>query len=124
MGFLVATGTVKCLSVTEYTPTARFSERNVFDPMSGRLLGPYNDLHKFFGTSKSNPKRKGKTEAGVIADSTISGGRTASRIEAYRIIGNPDVIDPVTGGQSMRISFGNQNAKISSPHIIDGLPLT
>jgi hypothetical protein len=124
MGSLIATGTGKRLSVTEYDPNARLSERNTFDPFSGRLLDPYNDLHKFFGTSKSNPKKKGKTEAGVIADTTVIGGRTIDRVDAYRIIGGPDVIDTVTGDPAMRIAFGNQIGKITVRNVVDGLQVT
>lgn len=124
MGHLVATGTGKRLSVTEYDPLARQSERNVFDAFSGRLLDPYNDLHKFFGTSKSNPKRKGKTEAGVIADSTIIGGRSIDLVDAYRILGSPDVVDTITGQMAMRIAFGNQIGKINVRDVVDGLSVT
>jgi len=124
MGFLTATGTGKRLSVTEYTPTARLSERNVFDPFSGRLLDPYNDLHKFFGTSKSNPKKKGKTEAGVLADTTVTGGRTIDRVDAYRIVGSPDVIATLPGDLAMRITYGNQIGKIIVHDVVDGLQVT
>ncbi|MBC8109336.1 MAG: hypothetical protein H7Z14_22320 [Anaerolineae bacterium] len=121
---LVARGTGKIIDTRSYSITVRQSESLTFDPFSGRQLARYNDLHKFLGTTGTNPKNKDTSTAGTIEDSTITGSRDLNTLSAYRIFGRPGVLDPLTDRPAMRISFAENIGKMITSENIDGLDLT
>jgi hypothetical protein len=105
-----------------------------FDPFTGHLLDGSNDLHKFLGTTRSQPKRKGLSDAGVIEDTTVTGQRTLGLVEANRIIGRNVFTTGANGRRQripfgsvaypMRISFGEGVRELRVRDVMDGLALT
>ena len=132
---LIARGTGKRLDTRSYTSSVRNSERGSFDPFTGNSLDGSNDLHKYLGTTRSAPKRKGLSDSGVIEDTLANGQRTLGQVDAHRIIArNVIVISPTTGRKTripfgavsypMRFSFGQGVQSIRVRDIVDGLALT
>ena len=132
---LIARGTGKRLDTRSYTSSVRNSERGSFDPFTGNALDGSNDLHKYLGTTRSAPKRKGLSDSGVIEDTTVTGQRSLGQVDAHRIIArNVIVISPTTGRKTripfgavsypMRFSFGQGVQSIRVRDIVDGLALT
>ena len=132
---LIARGTGKRLDTRTFTSSVRNSERGSFDPFTGNSLDGANDLHKYLGTTRSAPKRKGLSDSGSIEDTTATGQRTLGQVDANRIIGrNVIVIDPNTGRKRripfgavnypMRFSFGQGAQNIRVRDMVDGLALT
>jgi hypothetical protein len=92
---IAAVGSGHELSVTHYSTSVRQSESGATaDAYSGDPLDVYDDLDKVLGVSLKQTTRKGSTEAGVIADTTITGTFGLGSVTAWRIVGN--VLPPTT----------------------------
>ena len=87
---IVATGNGKELPITDFSLAVRQSESGaVTDAYSGLPLDIFDDLDEFLGTGGKRITRKGSTEAGVIADTEITGTYALGSITAWRMVGHP-----------------------------------
>jgi hypothetical protein len=87
---IAAVGSGKELKVTSFSTAVRQSESGAtVDVYSGQPLDVYNDLDLFLGVNAKSPTRKGSTEAGVIADTYLTGEGGLGSITAWRIVGHP-----------------------------------
>jgi hypothetical protein len=106
-----ATAKGKNLSVLNYTPSVRLSERTSIDPYFGAEPNPETDLHKFFGTSFKTPQIRGVTEPGMIGDSAIQMNNDVNSIFANTIVNS-------------RFNVGNNIGTIQTRGNINALTLT
>jgi len=100
------------------------SERRRFDANTGRLLNATYDLHRYLGTSRSNSKISGITNAGLIEDSIIQGSADLGSVNAYMIRARSPDVAPSSGSFPMRITFANSTNKITATSAISGLGLS
>jgi hypothetical protein len=82
---VVATGTGKLRSVSEFSNSARVSEFAYFDAMSGTEPNAATDLNLYLGTTKRKSKITGTTEDGVIQDSIVQSSRDIDNVKAFEI---------------------------------------
>ena len=93
---LSARGDGNLLNVNAYAPSARQSglvradptTGNAFDPVTGKLLNEINDLYLYTDTTRRRPRQSGKTNAGIIENTTVSASRTLNKVDAYQIQDN------------------------------------
>lgn len=109
---ITANGLGKRLDTTSYTSSVRRSASESFDAFFGNAPSVFTDLHAFLGTTESAPKRKGVSNAGVIADCLIVASRNLNTMKAWQIQAR-DPFDalgapiPFNSNQfPMRVSFG------------------
>jgi hypothetical protein len=134
INFVHARGNGKRLDTRSYTGSVRNSERMSFDPHTGHLLDGSNDLHKYLGTTRAQPKRKGLSDSGSIEDSHIIAQRTLGDVQANRIIGRNVFFTDASGRRRripfgavaypMRISFGESVQSIRVRDFTDGPAIT
>ena len=121
VGSIKVIGTGKEIPVTAFSPSVRQSELgDIMNSSTGQPLDTSTDLDLFLAVSKTAPKRKGSTEGGVIADTTITGTGSLGSITAFRMIGHVAastttaqvLASEIAATPPMTISFANQVGKI------------
>lgn len=115
------------LSTNAYTSSVRLSTNNGFDPYFLREPNGQTDLHVFLGTTQADPRRKGVSNSGVIADSEFIASRDLGTMSAWQIQArNPF---DFAGNQipfnsalfPMRLSFGNKIGTLTTNSDIVGV---
>jgi hypothetical protein len=106
-----ATAKPRNVSVLEYSPSVRLSERYAIDPYFDQAPSRETDLHIYLGTSARRPRVKRVTDTGVIADTIATGNRNAGTIFASQI-------------RASQFNIANQIAKIQTRGVVDAMELT
>ena len=124
---VTAAGNGRVLSTASYNQRVNQSggpRRLRYDPYSGRLLGGTNDLNRFFGTTRTSPRLSGATNAGVIADTRMTGSGTLGTLNAYAI-STADLDTPIGSALLFpnRIAFSSNIGNVNVTHTISGLQL-
>jgi hypothetical protein len=115
---LSATAKPKNVSVLNYTPSVRQSERHAIDPFFQQAPSIETDLHVYLGTSARKPRIKSITDTGVIEDTTVVGSRDLGSVFASQIRQSP------TGFVAMRFNLANSIGSIKTRGEINGLGIT
>jgi hypothetical protein len=113
---LTANAKNRNVSVLNYTPSVRFSERYAFDPFFNTPPNIETDLHAYLGTSARKPRLKRITDMGVIEDVSATGSRDLGSVRANQIRGS-------TATSFTQLNFANSIGTIRVG-TVDGLSLT
>jgi hypothetical protein len=95
--------------------------RQRFDPSTGRLLISTNDLHRFFGTSRTRSSIDGRTDSGIFADSEILGSGDLGTVQAYAIRATNTNTPPASPVFPTRIAFASSTNRIRVTGSVSGL---
>ena len=136
-GSVVARGDGASVSVLNYTPSVRFSERTVNEPA---FLDPFfviaptslTDLYLALGLAPGQPEATGITDTGVIEDVEILGNGDLGNVSAYTIRGRDfdefvfDEDDELARRESapMQINVSNSLGNLTTRGPINGMVLT
>jgi hypothetical protein len=86
VGSIVAVGNGRTIPVTNYPADVRQSEGGgMFDPNTGLIFSPINDIDTALGASVATPAIVGVTDSGIIEDLTVTVDRNVGTISAYAI---------------------------------------
>ena len=133
---LTANGDGNLLNTNAYAPSARqtglvradATTGNAFDPVTGQLLTAANDIQVYTGVTRRRPRQSGKTNAGVIENTTVTASRDLNEVSAYQIQDNQDApfFGPTgrTGAITTRFTLGNSVKKVIVRGAIVGLEVT
>ena len=133
---LSARGDGNLLNVNAYAPSARQSglvrsdatTGNSFDPITGKLLTASNDIYTYTDTTRRKPRQSGKTNAGIIENSTVSASRTLNKVSAYQIQDNMNGPNANATGRNgvnfTRFTVGNNIDNVNVRGAVVGLEVT
>jgi len=122
LNFVDVQGDGKTLDIRTWGRSLLQSERrNRYDAFNGRSLGASNDLHRVFGTSRTNSKIKGVTDSGILEDSTILGSKDLGTVQAYAIRSTDQETSTQSASFPMRIAFASSTGRIKTTASVDGL---
>ncbi len=112
-GRLIANGDGSQIGTNAFEASVRQSEVGMtFDPQSGLLIGPMNDINAFLGTSAATPIIPGITDTGVIENVTALGSREFAGSRSWQIRGNTTY------------NFANSIGSIVTTSTVTGLNVT
>lgn len=113
LNLMEARGKGNRLSTLGFSPTVRHSEKRDFDPYNGRALTEMNDLHKYLGTTATEPVRlKGSRSISGLLDGVVAtGGSSAGVIRGQRIYNSV-------------FSYANRISQLVSRESIDTVEVT
>jgi len=96
VGSITAVGNGRTIPVTNYPADVRQSEGGgMFDPNTGLIFSPINDIDTAFGASAATPAIVGVTDSGIIEDLNIALDRGVGSISAYAIRERSITVDGV-----------------------------
>jgi hypothetical protein len=123
IGDIIATGTGKLRSTSEFSRSVRGSETSAFDVSTGNSLSAANDLHRFLGTTKGKPAVANVTNDGMIEDSLIEANRNIRLVKGFaiRVVRNPLEARPRDETYPMQINTGGELKQVSTARNIEGL---
>jgi hypothetical protein len=130
LGNLIARGNGTRLSTNAYSNSVRLSTNNAIDPFFMRPPSTQTDLHLFLGTTQTAPRRKGVSNSGVIADTSVVASRDLGLMEAWQIQSrNPfdsagNQIPFTSSLFPMRVVFGNKISTIRTNSDVVGLSVS
>ena len=123
VGSITATGNGRVLSVSDFNPrVVQSNKHHKFDVYNGRSLASTNDLNRLFTTTRTQPKLRGATNAGVIQDTQITGEGNLTSLSAYAIGTSAAASIPLSSSAfPMRIVLANGIGSIKTIAGISGL---
>jgi len=124
-GTVAAVGNGSLVPTSNFSASVRQSETGAtFDPNTGLLLSPLNDIDISLGVTAAAPEEVGVTDTGVIENVTIEGSRSVTMISAYEIRGRAITIGGLLYNLESVFDVANQINTLQTKGGIDGLTIT